>query len=98
MIAHRMKRCDLFGRDVQFYYRGENQFTTGWGSIVTFLVAVGYLIILFYKFIEFFGETDPVQYFSEAQQDFGLTIDLNSFEFYFAVEAIDPEIGEIEVH
>ena len=55
----------MFGRDVQFYYQGENQFTTGWGSIVTFLAVVGYLIIVLYKFVEFFGETDPVQYFSE---------------------------------
>ena len=49
------------------------------------------------KWIEFFGETDPIEYFSEARQNIDDLIDLNSMGFTFAVENIDAKYGRVEV-
>ena len=62
----KLKKCDQFGRDVNFFYKGEEQYRTAWGTMITMLVAIAYLLMLTLKFIEFFGETDPIEYFSET--------------------------------
>ena len=49
------------------------------------------------KMIEFFGETDPIEYYSKMRQSMDEHIDLNKLDFTFAVESIDKRIGRIEV-
>ena len=48
------------------------------------------------KWTEFFGDIDPVEYFSEAKQSMDEAIDLNSIGFTFAVEQLEANIGHIE--
>ena len=50
------------------------------------------------KLIEFFGETDPIEYFSETPQSMDQTIDLKDIGFSFAIESIEKELGEVVVH
>ena len=98
MFGQKIKKCDQFGRDVNFFYKGEEYYRTNWGTAVTFFVAIGYLLMVALKFTEFFGETDPIEYFSETQQDMQEMIGLGEINFSFAVEAIDKEFGNLEVH
>ena len=53
--------------------------------MITMLVAIAYLLMLTLKFIEFFGETDPIEYFSETKQDMNQMITLSEIGFSFAV-------------
>ena len=98
MFREKIRKCDQFGRDVNFFYKGEEYYRTYWGAAVTFFVAIGYLLMIALKFTEFFGETDPIEYFSESAQDIQEMIVLADINFSFAVEAIGEEFGSIEVH
>ena len=98
MLLRKIKKCDQFGQNVKFFYKGEEYYRTYWGTLVTFVLATGYLLMVALKFTEFFGETDPIQYFSENQQDKGEMIDLKEIGFTFAVEPIGEEFGKIEAH
>ena len=66
-IKGKLQRFDLFGRDVNFFYKGSEYFSTKWGCFMTFLVSVCYLMMISLKWTEFFGETDPIEYFSETR-------------------------------
>ena len=50
------------------------------------------------KMIEFFGVTDPIEYFSETPQSMQEIIDLKKIGFSFAVESIEKELGEVVVN
>ena len=63
---------------------------------MTVFVAVVYLIMVTLKWTEFFGETDPVNYFSETRQSMEHPIDLTKLGFSFAVENLDANFGVIE--
>ena len=67
MLAKRVKRLDLFGTNINFTYRGDDYFTTGCGSGVTVFATIGFLFLASMKFIEFFGETDPIEYMTVAK-------------------------------
>ena len=69
MNRENLKKCDQFGRNVNFFYKGEEKYRTGWGTAVTFLVALVLLLFFALKLTEFFGETDPIEYFHESRQD-----------------------------
>ena len=62
---------------------------------MSFTVIVGFLIMASLKFVEFFDETDPIEYFALKGQDQTVPIDLTAIGFTFAVEAIDEKIGSI---
>ena len=51
---------DMFGKGVEFFFKGQNEFKTGWGCFVTTIIVMFYILILAFKMTEFFGETDPV--------------------------------------
>ena len=48
------------------------------------------------KWIEFFGETDPIEYFSEAQQSMFDSIDLHEPGFSFALDSIEEQYGSLK--
>ena len=52
---------------MEFFYKGSAYFNTGWGCSVTCFVIIAYMVMISLKWIEFFGETDPIAYFSETQ-------------------------------
>ena len=66
-MKERLIKCDQFGREVHFFYQGQEKYRTGCGATVTFILAIGYLLLVSLKLIEFFGETDPIEYFSETR-------------------------------
>ena len=65
----KFKSLDAFGREVYFFYKGQEKYQTNWGTVVTILVATGFLTMFALLLPKFFGETDTVQYFSETRQD-----------------------------
>ena len=77
MQVKRLHSFDFFATNINFYYKGLERFSTGWGRFVTASVVVGYSALVGLKFTEFFGETDPIQYFSETHQNMQDTIDLS---------------------
>ena len=67
MQVNRLSSVDFFATNINFYYKGLERFSTGWGRFVTVSVVVGYTVLVGLKFTEFFGETDPIHYFSETR-------------------------------
>ena len=62
----KLSTLDFFAKEVNFYYNGNERFTTGWGRFVTISVTLAYIAMVGLKFTEFFGETDPINYYSET--------------------------------
>ena len=93
----KVKECDLFGRPINFFYNGNNEYTTRWGCFITGFVLIVFMTMTSLKFVEFFGDTDPIEYFILARQDPGELINLTELGFTFAVEDIDESIGWVEV-
>ena len=74
---NRLKHLDFFGTEVNFFYKGAERFSTGWGRFVSVSVMLGYITLVGLKFTEFFGETDQIHYFSETRQSMQESIELN---------------------
>ena len=66
--------------------------------MTTFFVGIVCTIVLTLRLVEFFAETDPIEYFSETSQDLLEEINLREIGFSFAIEQIEEEFGSIEVH
>ena len=66
MFKEKLKKFDIYGTNVELFYKGSAKFNTHWGCIVTFFIIICYMLMVGLKWIEFFGETDPIQHFSEA--------------------------------
>ena len=56
--AARLQSFDIFGADVNFYYKGEDKFKTPWGCIVTALVSISYLTMIMLKIGDFAYERE----------------------------------------
>ena len=67
LVDKLIKKLDIFGHNVEFFYKGSAYFNTGWGCSVTCFVIIAYMVMISLKWIEFFGETDPIAYFSETR-------------------------------
>ena len=96
MLGKKLQKFDIFGRDVNFFYKGQEYFSTRWGCIMSIFVTVFYLIMVSLKWTEFFGETDPLAYFSETRQSMEYPINLTELGFTFAVDNLEASIGQIE--
>ena len=69
MPVNILSSLDFFATEVNFFYKGEERFSTGWGRLVSLTVMIGYSALFGLKLTEFFGETDPIHYFSETSQN-----------------------------
>ena len=98
MLTKNLRSLDYFWTYVNFFYKGNEYFSTGWGQFVTIFVTVAYLALIGLKFTEFFGETDPITYFSETRQDVQHRLNLSSLGFSFALENVDADLGTLEAH
>ena len=96
-IWEKLLQLDVFGREVEFFFKGQQKFKTKCGCFVTAFIILSYLIIAGLKLTEFFGEIDPIKYVSETRQSMEDKLDLKELGFTFAVENIQPEIGRIEL-
>ena len=63
---------------------------------MTFFVVISYVVMVSFKWIEFFGETDSIEYLSEPRQDMNERIDFQSLGFSFAIDNLEPRFGKIE--
>ena len=63
---------------------------------MTFFVVICYVVMVSFKWIEFFGETDSIEYFSESRQDMNERINFQTLGFSFAIDYLEPRIGKIE--
>ena len=98
MLSSKLLRFDLFGSNINFYYRGIEKFHTAWGCTVTIFIVLTYLTMVSVRFIEFFGETDGIEHFSERYQSIDEPIDLKELGFSFAVENVDQTVGKLEAY
>ena len=98
MLFTKFLQFDLFGSNINFYYRGMEKFHTAWGCTVTFFIVLIYLTMVGIRFIEFFGETDGIEHFSERYQSLNESIELMDLGFSFAVENVDQTMGKIEAY
>ena len=48
------------------------------------------------RLVEFFGELDPIEYFSLRAQSLDEVIQLDEIGFTFAIEYLPPEVGSIK--
>ena len=81
---------------MSLFYKNDTHFNTKWGCIITCFVTVTYLTMVGLKLTEFFGETDPVAYFSDSRQSMDEPIELSELGFTFAVENVNRNIGRLE--
>ena len=87
----------MFGRDVNFFYKGQEYYSTNWGIFVSLCISTAILTMVSLKLVEFFGVTDPIEYFSQTPQSMDEIIDLGANGFSFGIEAIEKELGEVKV-
>ena len=98
MYVNRLRDLDFFGTEVNFFYKGAERFSTGWGRFVSVSVLLGYSTLVGLKFMEFFGETDQIHYFSETRQSMQESIELSELGFTFAVQDLQPNLGRIQAY
>ena len=60
-------------------------------------VTIAYMFVVSLKWVEFFGETDPIEYFSEGKQSMLEPINMSELGFIFAIDSIDERLGTIKV-
>ena len=76
----------MFGTDIKFFYKGQEQYKTYCGGILTVLAKLAYVYVIVIKCINFIAMTDPDRYFTETHQSLDEPIDLVALGFTFAVE------------
>lgn len=64
---------------------------------MTLIIAIAYLTLISLKFVEFFGETDQIEYMSVTGQGMDEVIDLTRLKFSFAIEALEERFGTLQV-
>lgn len=96
-MLHRFQHLDAFGKRVNFYYKGEGQFSTGYGCLITLVVAMAYLIMVSLKLTEFLLKTDSIETSTSMRQDLDDSIILSKIGFSFAIPRIDERIGYFQV-
>ena len=79
------QKCDYFGTQVSFYYKGKSFYTTKWGAIVSILIASAYLLMIAFKIVEFYADLDPIYSYSDVEQSMEKPINLSERGFSFAI-------------
>ena len=101
-----LKEQDMYGVGVEFSFNNNKRFTTWMGAVMTcitmtlfmtFFGIISDLIVVSFKWIEYFSESDSIEYFSEQHQDMEERIDFKSIGFSFAIDNLEPRFGKIEV-
>ena len=88
------KKVDIFGANVEFTFKGQKNFTTVIGAVIS--------AIMFALFISFFAvrtsklvsHEDPFLSMMAKEPDEG-AIDLWELDYFFAVEKPDPRVGRL---
>ena len=93
-----MGEVDFFRTQVNLTYRGRGYYSSRWGQCVTALVIFFFFIGILMRLVEFFGDMDPIEYFSLRAQGQDEVIRLDEIGFTFAVEDLSPEEGSIHTY
>ena len=94
-----LKDLDIFGKNVELFYKGKDKQNTYFGSILTITYGIIYLAFLLYKIIRMFKKKDIIFYDTFSYLDEPPIINITNENFYggFALEdpnSYDPFIDE----
>ena len=94
-----LKDLDIFGKNVELFYKGKNKQNTYFGSVLTITYGIIYLGFLLYKLIRMHKKKDITFYDTFTYLDEPPIIDITNENFYggFALEdpnTYDPFIDE----
>ena len=94
-----LKNIDIFGKNIQLYYKGKEKKNTYFGSILTIIYGLIYIAFISYKLYRMFTKKDLTFYDTYAYIDEPPIINITNENFYggFALEdpvTYDPFIDE----
>ena len=89
-----IREIDMFNKDITLYYKGKDQTSTTFGSILTIIYTTVYLVFFIYKIIRMFRKTDLSIYTSEVVSENPPSIQLSNEIYYLAFALEDPETEE----
>jgi len=94
-----LKNIDIFGKDIQLYYKGKEKKNTYFGSLLTIAYGIIYIAFITYKLVRMFKKKDITFYDTYAYIDEPPIINITNENFYggFALEdpiTYDPFIDE----
>ena len=89
--------CDAYGTRINLRYKGQDYFTTKWGTAITLISVLIYLLVAAFKLVEFFTYSSSFKATATLSQSLDSQTDLNELGFNFAIENIDKEFGTIKL-
>ena len=95
MFANIIKSFDIFGRSIQLTFRKQSKFTSEIGGIASIFFYITLTIIITQKSLLFFDPDQATKTVTNALIDADETIDLLDLNYRFALEQVDPRVGEI---
>ena len=90
MLCPFIKKIDLYGKDPEFYFKGNSNKTTWIGRILTILYVIIYISFLIYKLERMVSRVDVTFYDTYAYTGEVPSIQLNKDTFYGAFAFDDP--------
>ena len=88
---------DFLGQNVNFTFKRDEVFTTNLGTTVSIISILLLGFVLLSRTIKLVEGADPIFAMVTSPYEDEQTIDLWDLNFKFAVEAVDPKIGRLEV-
>ena len=85
-----LKEIDLFGKDIDIYYKGKSQRTSCLGRIFTILYISTYIAFFIYKILRMMNKSDVTFYDTYAFNGEAPSFQLNHEKFYAGFSILDP--------
>ena len=89
--CHFFHKIDLFGKEIELYYKGEPKKSTLFGRILTFLFLIIYVLFFIYKVIRMLLKIDVTFYEFQAYTGEVPSIQLSNENFYGGFALADPD-------
>jgi len=89
--CHFCHKIDLFGKEIELYYKGEPKKSTLFGRILTFLFLIIYVLFFIYKVIRMLLKIDVTFYEFQAYTGEVPSIQLSNENFYGGFALADPD-------
>ena len=90
ILKYIRKKCDMFGKNPQFYYKLEEKKTTNIGLVFTFLFWLLYIAFLIYKIVKMVNKDDGEFTDSNINPENPDSIHLTNENFYLGFSIEDP--------
>ena len=92
-----IKNLDLFGKEIEIYYKGKGKRTSIIGFIFTLIYILAYLTFFIYKLVMMFKRTDVTFYDTYAFTGEPPNIKLTPEKFYGGFALVNPYTSETYV-